>query len=104
MMKKKQPASLKIGKTARFFLDTFKYEVIRTKRKTLTLYVKQQRVIVRCPLATTYAEINEFISSDSGVRVLAVYKRVSNFLSSNKEILGAEKEVPEETATEEDGT
>ena len=64
MMKKKHPASLKIGKTARFFLDTFKYEVIRTKRKTLTLYVKQQRVIVRCPLATTNAEINQFIETN----------------------------------------
>jgi glycyl-tRNA synthetase beta chain len=48
------------------------------------------------------AEINEFISSDSGVRVLAVYKRVSNFLSSNKETLGFEKEVSEERAAEED--
>ena len=64
MMKKKQPASLKIGKTARILLDTFKYEVIRTKRKTLTLYVKQQRVIVRCPLATTNAEINQFIETN----------------------------------------
>ena len=64
MKKKNQPASLKIGKTARIFLDTFKYEVIRTKRKTLTLYVKQQRVIVRCPLATTNTEINEFIETN----------------------------------------
>ena len=48
------------------------------------------------------AQINAFISSNSGVRVLAVYKRVSNFLSSNKEILGAEKEFSEENATEED--
>ena len=46
------------------FLDTPKYEVIRTKRQTLTLYVKQQKVIVRCPLATTYAEINEFIETN----------------------------------------
>ena len=64
MKKKKQPASLKIRKTARVFLDTFKYEVIRTKRKTLTLYVKQQRVIVRCPLTTTNAEINQFIETN----------------------------------------
>ena len=48
------------------------------------------------------AQINAFISSNSGVRVLAVYKRVSNFLSSNKEILGFEKEFSEERATEED--
>ena len=64
MKKKKQPASLKIGKTARIFLDTFEYEVIRTNRKTLTLYVKQQRVIVRCPVATTNVEINEFIETN----------------------------------------
>ena len=48
------------------------------------------------------AQINGFISSTSGVRVLAAYKRVSNFLSSNKEILGFEKEISEERAAEED--
>ena len=48
------------------------------------------------------AQINAFISSNSGVRVLAVYKRVSNLLSSNKEILGFEKEFSEERAAEED--
>ena len=48
------------------------------------------------------AQINAFISSNSGVRVLAVYKRVSNFLSSNKEILDFEKEFSEERAAEED--
>ena len=48
------------------------------------------------------AQINAFISSASGVRVLAAYKRVSNFLSSNKEILGFEKEISEERAAEED--
>ena len=53
-------------------------------------------------LPSVIAEINEFISSDSGVRVLAVYKRVSNFLSSSKEILGCEKEYFEEGAAEED--
>ena len=47
-------------------------------------------------------QINAFISSNSGARVLAVYKRVSNFLSSNKEILGFEKEISEERAAEED--
>ena len=48
------------------------------------------------------AQINAFISSNSGARVLTVYKRVSNFLSSNKEILDFEKEFSEERATEED--
>ncbi len=53
-------------------------------------------------LPTLIAEINEFISSNSGERVLAVYKRVSNFLSSNKEILSFEKKFVEEHAAEED--
>ena len=48
------------------------------------------------------AQINAFISSTSGVRVLAVYKRVSNFLSSNKEILGFEKDFSEERSAAED--
>ena len=63
-MSKNQPISLQIGKKARIFSDTFKYEVIRTKRKTLTLYVKQQRVVVRCPLTTTNSEINLFIDAN----------------------------------------
>lgn len=63
-MSKNQPVSLQIGKTARRFSDTFKYEVIRTKRKTLTLYVKQQRVVVRCPLRTKNSEINQFIGAN----------------------------------------
>jgi len=60
-MPKNQPVPLQIAKTARIFSDTFEHEVIRTKRKTLTLYVKQQRVVVRCPLRTTNSEINQFI-------------------------------------------
>ncbi len=48
------------------------------------------------------AQINAFISSNSGARVLAAYKRVSNFLSSNKEILDFEKKISEERAAEED--
>ena len=64
MNSKNQPVSLKIDTTAQIFLDTPKYEVIRTNRQTLTLYVKQQSVIVRCPLATTNAEINQFIETN----------------------------------------
>jgi len=63
-MPKNQQVSLQIAKTARLCSDTFKYEVIRTKRKTLTLYVKQQRVLVRCPLRTINSEINQFIETN----------------------------------------
>jgi len=48
------------------------------------------------------SEINEFIFSNSGVKVLAVYKRVSNFLSSNKDTSSFEKMLSEENATKED--
>ncbi len=63
-MTKNQPVSLKIGKTVRIFPDNFETEVIRTSRKTLTLYVKLQRVVVRCPLKTPNAEINQFIEAN----------------------------------------
>ena len=63
-MTKNQPVSLKIGKAFRIFTDNFKTEVIRTNRKTLTLYVKLQRVIVRCPLRTTNTEISQFIKKN----------------------------------------
>ena len=47
-------------------------------------------------------EISEFISSQSGIRLLAVYKRVSNFLSSNNNFLIYEKNQSEANATNED--
>jgi len=48
------------------------------------------------------AEITEFVSSEAGMKILAAYKRVSNFLSSNKEALSVEREFAEEHATKED--
>ena len=39
-------------------------EVLRTKRRTLTLYIKHQKVLVRCPLSATNKEIDEFICSN----------------------------------------
>ena len=48
------------------------------------------------------AEITEFISSEAGTKALAVYKRVSNLLNSNKEFLSFDKKNSEELATNED--
>ena len=39
-------------------------EILRTKRRTLTLYIKHQKVLVRCPLSATNKEIDEFIRSN----------------------------------------
>ena len=72
------------------------------QKKVVQAVVEHYKLDFLPILPDMIAQINAFISSNSGVRVLAVYKRVSNFLSSNKEILGAEKEFSEETATEED--
>ena len=72
------------------------------QKKVVQAVVEHYKLDFLPILPDMIAQINAFISSNSGVRVLAVYKRVSNFLSSNKEILGAEKEFFEETATEED--
>ncbi len=72
------------------------------QKKVVQAVVEHYKLDFLPILPDMIAQINAFISSNSGVRVLAVYKRVSNFLSSNQEILGAEKEFFEETATEED--
>ena len=50
------------------------------------------------------AEITEFISSEPGVRFLAVYKRVFNLLSSNKALISSKKKFSKECATEDDKT
>lgn len=42
----------------------FDCEIVRSKRKTLTLYIKDQTVVVRCPLHASRAEVNEFINSN----------------------------------------
>ena len=64
--------------------------------------VQQYKLDLLPILPRVIIEITEFISTEAGARVLAVYKRVSNFLSSNKELLGFEKKFLEKLATEED--
>ena len=39
-------------------------EVVRSKRKTLALYIKQQKLVVRCPRAASNAEVDEFIENN----------------------------------------
>ena len=88
----------------RFFKERIVYYLTEKnfQKKVVQAVVEHYKLDFLPILPDMIAQINAFISSNSGVRVLAVYKRVSNFLSSNKEILGAEKEFSEETATEED--
>ena len=42
----------------------FQCEVVRTKRKTLALYIKRQKAVVRCPWAASNEEIDEFIENN----------------------------------------
>ncbi len=72
------------------------------QKKLVNAVVEHYKLDFLPIMPSVIAEISEFISSNSGARVLAAYKRVSNFLSSNKEILGFEKEISKERAAEED--
>lgn len=42
----------------------FECEILRSKRKTLALYIKHKKVLVRCPLRASKAEVEEFINSN----------------------------------------
>ena len=56
--------SLNRGTTSQLPAGSFQCDVLRTSRKTLTLYVKHQTVLVRCPFDATDKEVDEFISSN----------------------------------------
>ena len=45
---------------------TMEYEVIRSRRKTISAQVRQGRIIVRAPLRTTGAEIRQFLEKHRG--------------------------------------
>ncbi|MBL4580781.1 MAG: DUF45 domain-containing protein, partial [Gammaproteobacteria bacterium] len=42
----------------------YECEILRSKRKTLALYIKQQKVVVRCPMRASRLDVEEFISSN----------------------------------------
>ena len=72
------------------------------QKSVVKAVVKQYDLDFLSILPRVIAEITEFISSEAGTRALSVYKRVSNFLSSNKEFLSFDKKKSEELATKED--
>lgn len=55
---------LNIGSGTQQISQPLHCEVLRSKRKTLALYIKQQKVVVRCPNRATKAEVNEFIENN----------------------------------------
>ena len=72
------------------------------EKKVVKAVVEQYSLEFLPILPRLIAEITEFISSKSGIRLLAVYKRASNFLSSNNDFLAYEKNQSEANATNED--
>ena len=72
------------------------------QKKVVEAVVKQYKLDFLPILPRLITEITEFISSVSGVKFLAVYKRVFNLLSSKKEFVSFKKKISEECATEED--
>ena len=80
-----------------YYLTEKNYE-----KKVVKALVEQYSLELLPILPRVITEIAEFISSKPGVKVLAVYKRVSNFLSSNNDFLTIEKNQYEECVTNED--
>ena len=74
------------------------------QKKVVEAVVRQYKLDFLPILPRLITEITEFISSVSGVKFLAVYKRVFNLLSSKKEFVSFKKKNFEERATEEDKT
>ncbi len=87
-----------------FFKERIAYYLTeKNYQKNVVKAVVQQYKLDLLPiLPRVIAEITEFISSESGERVLAVYKRVSNFLGSNKKLLSFEEKISGDHATKED--
>ncbi len=79
------------------------YLTEKNYQKNVVKAVVQQYKLDLLPiLPRVIAEITEFISSESGKKALAVYKRVSNFLSSNKKLFSYEEKISKDHITEED--
>ncbi len=63
-MSKAKILPLNFGGRSELLARPFEYEVLRGKRKTLALYIRHKKVVVRCPLRASKAEIEEFVSSN----------------------------------------
>ena len=63
-MARSKIAPLNINTGTKLAHQPFQCEVVRSKRKTLALYIKRQKAVVRCPWAASSAEIDEFIENN----------------------------------------
>lgn len=61
--------SLNFGHGGGSRAQPFSYEVQRSKRKTLAIYISHRKVVVRCPLRASALELRQFVSAtNSGSR------------------------------------
>ena len=63
-MSKPNIAPLKVTYSGSLNLEKFRYQVVKSNRKTLALYIKQQTAIVRCPMRASKGEIEAFVKKN----------------------------------------
>ena len=63
-MSKPNIASLNVTYSGSSNLEKFRYQVVKSNRKTLALYIKQQTAIVRCPKRVSKGEIEAFVKKN----------------------------------------
>ena len=87
-----------------FLMDRIIYYFTERKleKKVVKAVVEQFKLNHLPTLPEVIDEVTKFISSQTGALVLSIYKRVSNFLNSNKEALDLEKQISQDYFEEED--
>ena len=63
-MSKPNIAPLNVTYSGSLNLEKFRYQVVKSNRKTLALYIKQQTAIVRCPMRASKGEVEEFVKKN----------------------------------------
>lgn len=63
-MSKSRTIPLNFGVRGKSASSPFECVVLRSKRKTLALYIRHKKIEVRCPMRASQAEVEEFISSN----------------------------------------
>ena len=63
-MSKRNIAPLNVTYSGSLNLEKFRYQVVKSNRKTLALYIKQQTAIVRCPMRASKGEVEQFVKKN----------------------------------------
>lgn len=63
-MRKLKILPLNFGNKSRQITRPYSCEILRSKRKTLAIYITHKKVVVRCPLRASLREVDAFISNN----------------------------------------